>query len=235
MKIRQIALAANDLAPAVERLGEVLDTEVTYRDPLIKTFGLRNALFTVGSDFIEVVAPLREDASAARFLKSAGGDAGYMVIFQTDDLAAERARIEALGVRVVWEAALDEIATIHLHPRDMTAAIVSIDEARPAPSWHWAGPDWETGPRSGRASGITGVELAARDPRVTAERWSQVVRAEARPAADGAFEIALDAGRIRVLPCSPGEREGISRIELRAASPDFVGRVQAGGVEFVFS
>lgn len=235
MRIRQIALAAKDLAPAVERLGEVLDTQVSYRDPLIETFGLHNALFRVGSDFIEVVSPLHEDASAARFLESAGGDAGYMVIFQTDDLAADRPRIESLGVRVVWEVALDSISTIHLHPRDMTAAIVSIDEARPGPSWHWAGPGWETGPCSGRASGIAGVELAVRDPRATADRWSDVVRAEAIRSADGTFEILLDAGRVLVVPSSPGEREGIRRVELRAASPDCVGRVHVGGVEFVFS
>jgi hypothetical protein len=132
MRLRQVALVARELEPVVDDLGAVLGLEVAFRDPGVAEFGLRNAIFAIGDTFLEVVSPVRPDATAARFLERRGGDGGYMAIFQTTDLGAARARLERLGVRIVWEIAFDDIATIHLHPRDVGGAIVSLDEARPA-------------------------------------------------------------------------------------------------------
>jgi hypothetical protein len=85
-----------------------------------------------------VVSPLRDDCTGARYLRRRGGDGGYMVIVQTDDLEEKRRRIAATSTRIVFELALEDIATIHLHPRDTCGALLSID----APStveWRWAG------------------------------------------------------------------------------------------------
>ena len=96
----------------------------------------------IGNQLLEVVSPKEENTSAGRLLDRQGGDGGYMVILQTDDLAGARARAEAGGARVVWELALDDIATVHLHPRDVGGAIVSLDESKNPDDWRWAGPGW---------------------------------------------------------------------------------------------
>jgi hypothetical protein len=213
MRIRQIALVARDLAPAVETLEQVLGVEVCFRDPGVGVFGLENALVSIGDTFLEVVSPVRDDASAARLLARRGGDGGYMVILQCEELEKHRRRVEELSVRVVWETALEDIATVHLHPRDVGGAIVSLDEARPPESWRWAGRRWEEKVHTEVVRGIVGAELQSADPAALAARWSQVLACPARGVGD-AHEIALDGGRLRFVEATDGRGEGLGGIEL---------------------
>ena len=126
MRLRQIALVAAELEPVVEALRETFGLGEPFPDPGIDTFGLCNAVFPIGSTFLEVVSPTRPGTTAGRLLERRGGDGGYMVIVQSDSLAVDRERVGALGVRIVWETKLDDAETIHLHPRDVGGAILSI-------------------------------------------------------------------------------------------------------------
>ena len=103
-----------------------LDLREPYSDPGVEVFGLRNAVFALGDTFLEVVSPIRPDASAARLLERRGGDAGYMLMFQVEDLDAARRRAHEAQVREVLAISLDDIAEVHLHPADMRGAIVSL-------------------------------------------------------------------------------------------------------------
>jgi len=214
LRLRQVALVAADLDAAVEELQKVLDIEVGFRDPGVGLFGLRNAVLPVGNEFVEVVSPVEPGTTAGRWLERRGGDAGYMVIVQCDDLAAARARAESAGVRVVWETRLDaergepEAATIHLHPRDVGGAILSLDTMRPSEGWRWAGPAWRDHVRTSQVSGLAGAVLAAADPEATAARWSAVLGAAARAGADACHEIALDGSLLRFVP-AVDEGEGL--------------------------
>jgi hypothetical protein len=223
LRLRQVAFAARDLDAEVAGLGAALGIEVGFRDPGVAHFGLRNAVLPVGRDFLEVVSPVRDHAPAARFLARRDGRAGgYMAIFQVDDLAACRARLDRLGVRVVFAHAERVPATgartetLHLHPRDVGGAIVSLDESTPVAGWAWAGPDWERHVRTAVATGIAGLALGAPDPEALAARWAAVLDRPARPSADGgAFEITLDDGG--ALRFAPGAREEIAAVRVRAA------------------
>lgn len=219
MRLRQVALVARDLADAVDALTQALGIEVGFRDPGVAVFGLENAVMPVGDTFLEVVSPARAGTSAGRLLKRRGGDGGYMVIVQSDELAEDRRRLAALGVRVVWEATLDDIATVHLHPRDVGAAILSLDVAEPAASWRWAGPEWERHVRRDGAAEITAAELQAADPAALASRWAEVLARPATPREEG-FEIALDRGAVRFVRDLDGRGEGLGGIEVAAADPE---------------
>jgi hypothetical protein len=219
MHLRQVALVARDLEPVAAELCEAFGLEIALRDPGVAEFGLHNAVMPVGSAFLEVVSPVREGTTAGRFLAKRGGDGGYMVILQTDDLAADRQRLARLGVRIVWEVALDDIATIHLHPRDIGGAIVSLDQPRPATSWRWAGPGWETKAHTGIVRGITSVTLAAPDPGVLAARWAEVLGLGPPRRRGAVFEIALDPGVIRVAAAARGS-EGLVAIGLGAVDAE---------------
>ncbi|MDQ3739822.1 MAG: VOC family protein, partial [Actinomycetota bacterium] len=142
LRLRQAVLAARDLDAAVERLRDALPLGEPFADPGVGHFGLRNAVMALGDTFVEVVSPVREDTAAGRHLDRRG-DGGYMVMFQLDDLAPARERAAALGVRTVWELELPDIVDVHLHPRDMGAAIVALDRCDPPEGWRWGGPDWE--------------------------------------------------------------------------------------------
>lgn len=174
MRIRQIALVARDLEPALADLRAVFDLGDAFPDPGVAVFGLHNGVLPVGEHFVEVVSPTADGTTAGRYLERRGGDGGYMVIFQTRDLASRRRHFDALGVRTAWEIELDDIATVHLHPRDTGGALVSVDEARPWESWRWGGPDWRSKVRTTRVSGIAGVEMQSPDPHALAARWAEV-------------------------------------------------------------
>ena len=141
-RLRQVALVAHDCGQVAGELREAFGWGEPFHDPGVGRFGLTNAVFAAGDTFVEVVAPVQAGTTAGRYLERRGGDGGYMAIFQVPDLAAARARLPGLGVRVVWTADLPDIAGTHLHPKDVPGAIVSLDWAKPAGSWRWAGPAW---------------------------------------------------------------------------------------------
>jgi hypothetical protein len=231
MQLRQIALVARDLQGVVDDLCAVLGIEVCFRDPGVEEFGLHNALMPIGTSFLEVVSPLREGTTAGRLLERRRGDGGYMVIVQVDDLAAERKRIEELGVRIVWQVALSDAATIHLHPRDVGAAIVSFDEMRPPESWRWAGPEWRAHVHTDVTRRLVGAELQSPDPRALAERWSRVFARPVRELADGSHSLSLDGGALRFVGDLDGRGEGLSGIDVEVADPlEVVHRARARGV-----
>jgi hypothetical protein len=217
MHLRQVALVARVLEPVVADLCAVLGLEVAFRDPGVAAFGLRNAVMPVGTTFLEVVAPDAADTTAERYLDAHGGDGGYMVILQTADLDADRRRLTLSGVRIVWEITLDDIATVHLHPRDVGGAIVSLDQPCPPASWRWAGPAWQATAHTEVVRAITGVTIAARDPQRVAARWSAVLGlAPPQPHGDG-LVLALDPGELRFVP---GNDDRVVGVRLAAADAE---------------
>ena len=198
VRLRQLVIAAASLDVA-DTLAEVLGLGEAFPDPGVAEFGLINRVYAIGDQFLEVVVPTALTAPAGRFL-ARGGDGGYMAIFQTDDLAAARARADALKIRRVWNIDLPDISASHLHPADVGAAIVSIDEARPAGSWRWGGPDWEARSAPGR---LTGAVIHTGDPFAMAARWSEALGVKAK---GGVVEFA-DA----TLEFRPGTEERIAK------------------------
>ena len=72
MRLRQVALVAREIEPAVEALRSVLGLGDPFRDPGVAEFGLRNAVMPLGDDFLEVVSPVQPGTSAGRWLERHG-------------------------------------------------------------------------------------------------------------------------------------------------------------------
>jgi len=230
-RLRQVALVAAALEPTIAEIERTLGLAVGFRDPGVQEFGLRNAVFPVGEQFLEVVSPMRPGTTAGRFLERRG-DGGYMVLVQTDDLRGNRARVEGLGVRVVWEIAFEDIACIHLHPRDLGGAIVSLDEAVPPESWRWGGPRWPDAVRTDVCTAISGIEIAAWEPATMAARWGAVLDRAPEPDG-GAWTLGLDDATVRFVAAEQTRGEGFDALTLRAASPAVRGTHEIAGVRVV--
>jgi catechol 2,3-dioxygenase-like lactoylglutathione lyase family enzyme len=223
MRLRQIALVARDLDSARAEITGVLGLDYAYDDPGVGKYGLCNAVFPVGTTFLEVVSPQAPGTTAERLLGKRGGDGGYMVILQVDDLAAARARVHDAGARVVDQIDRDGAAFTHIHPKDIGGAILSIDRMIPKERWEWGGPHWTEHVRTDVSVAIIGAELQAEDPGRMASRWAAVLGRTAAKANSG-WRIALDEGEIRFVAVQDGRGEGLGGFDVAVRSPDEVRR-----------
>ncbi len=103
-------IVSSELERSSAMLAEALDLGEPFRDPGVGAFGLENAVFALGDCFLEVISPARPETAAGRYLQARGGDGGYMVIFDLEELEGARERAAALGVRVVWQIDLPDIS-----------------------------------------------------------------------------------------------------------------------------
>lgn len=206
-RIRQLVFASLDHGD-IDVLQQVLGLGEGFVDPGVGVFGLTNGVFALGDQFLEVVVPTEAATAAGRFLERSDGIGGYMAIFQTEDLDRVRARADALGIRRVWDIDVEDISASHLHPADIGAAIVSVDEARPAQSWRWGGPGWEARSAAGR---LAGLDVASVDPRALCARWGAVLGVEPIEVEIGNWRLMLDQG---VISFMPGDRDHLSAYTL---------------------
>ena len=181
IRLRQVVVAAADLAATTAAVQSAFGLGAAYADPGVAEFGLANAVLPIGDQFLEVVSPTTGKTAAGRWMDRAGGDAGYMVIFQVASIYAARHHLTTNGFRTVWSGDLHEISGTHVHPADIGGAIVSFDEARPEPSWHWAGPQWRSNVQTSIVRGIAGITMAATDPDKLAESWSRTLHLSLSP------------------------------------------------------
>jgi len=220
MRIRQIVFAAADLRAGATQLARLLALDPPYRDPGVAEFGLDNAVFVLGDQFVEIVSPTQGGTTAGRLIERRG-DCGYMLILQTDDFDRELARFERLGVRRVWAKDLDDIRATHLHPKDIGGAIVSIDQPTPPAAWRWGGPGWQVQPGLAGQQRVVGITVGAEDPAAMAARWAQVLGLGA-PVAQGATQrLVLDGGWVDFEPAD-ARGEGIRGYTLAVADRDAV-------------
>lgn len=173
IRLRQVALVAHDLDAAIADVKRHLQVDVCFRDSGVAEFGLHNALFRIGDQFLEIVSPITAGTTAGRLLERANGDCGYMAIFEVDDLDARMTQLASFGVRTVWQGDFRQIRGRHLHPKDTGGTLVSIDQPHHPGEWHWAGPAWRNAPGSA-FTGITGITLASADPTHLRARWQQL-------------------------------------------------------------
>jgi hypothetical protein len=216
MRLRQVAFAARDLDTVVGDLCAVLGIEVSFNDPSVAVFGLRNAVMPVGDTFLEVVSPTQADTAAGRYMARRGGDCGYMVMVQSPDSDLDRRRAAQLRVRQAWSIDLEDIRGTHLHPRDLGGALLSLDAAVPPAAWRGAGPDWTRKVHTAVAREIVGVEMQCAERDVVAERWSKLLDHPVGEAANGTLEIALQRGALRFAAGAPGA-DGVTAIDIAVA------------------
>jgi len=247
MRLRQIALVAYDLKPVAAQLNAVFGLRVAFRDLAVAKYGLVNVVMPVGGEFLEIVQPMTADASAARYLKRRGGDAGYMLIFQTEDALAQRSRLSGNGIRTIAKLDTPRYTLTHFHPGDFDGVLVSIDTAGDGSDWnqrfgHWppAGSEWcsFSGPD---AVGIAGATVQAKNPDAVAQRWAQLLESERCGAS-----LRFDGAEIKFVEPVDADGTGVVGVEIAVRDPGAVlaralslsiavqeSAIRIGGVSFV--
>ena len=223
LRLRQIAFVARELAPVEKEIVEVLGVEVCYRDPAVGYYGLENALFPIGNQLLEVVAPIKEETAGGRYLDRRGGDGGYMIITQCDDHEPRRQRVAELGIRLVADRDSEDYRLMQLHPRDTGGTFFELDEQlgenaqeRDGP-WHPAGPDWQRANRTERVGGIVAAEVQCDDPNAIAQRWAEIAEIDLE-----GNTMPLENATVRFVPIEDGRPEGLSAIDIAVNDKDAI-------------
>lgn len=240
MDIRQIVMVSGLRDPIVNDLCKLFNFEVAFNDPGVAHFGLENAVIPIGTDFLEVVSPVEENTTAGRYLNKRGGDGGYMIIIQVDKFEDSQKLVNEYNIKTVWETDLPKAKAMHLHPKQMGGAILSLDWMEPKESWKWAGPNWEEN-ISGPIKGIDGVEIQSDDPELMLNTWLRVLGDVER---DHENKILLDNTWIKFSQATDGRGPGISAFSLKAENSNEIieraqnlgfmvdGKITIGGVKF---
>jgi hypothetical protein len=158
-----------------------------------------------------------------------------MVITQCDDHEPRKARVKALGVRVVNHYDSGEFRNMQLHPKDTGGSFFEIDEMAgpdahaPDGPWEPAGRDWQRARRLERVTGILAAELQCDDPRKVAARWSEIAEIPLKDEA-GVPTLPLDNASLRFVPCTDGRPEGLGGIDVACADkPAILAAAKARG------
>lgn len=229
IRLRQIAVVASDLRKAALDIQTVLGVETCYTDPGVKIFGLKNMLWPVGTQFLEVVTPIEDGTAGGRYIDRRGGDSGYMVITQVDDVERRRARAAELGVRVAFD--LDHPGDhrgVQLHPADTGGSFFEMDQmlmdggdAVDGP-WYPAGKHWEPYVRTDITDGISAAELQSPEPDRLAARWSEIAEIDLTADETGNPTMALDNATLRFVEATDGRGEGLGGIDVIATDRDAI-------------
>ncbi|MDP6375311.1 MAG: VOC family protein [Pseudomonadales bacterium] len=221
LRLRQIALVAEQLAPVEKALCDVLGLEVCFRDPGVAHFGLENALMPIGNQLLEVVAPIKEDTAGGRYLDRRGGDGGYMVITQCDDHAPRKQRVAELGIRIVGKFETEDFSNMQMHPKDTGGSFFEIDEQKgdgahaPDGPWEPAGENWQRARALHRVRAITAAQVQCDDPAAVAARWAEIAQIDLDSDA-GTPVLRLENATLRFVPCTDGRPEGLGAIDVEA-------------------
>ncbi len=230
IRLRQIAVVAADLHRTGLDIGTVLGAEACFTDPGVKQFGLKNTLWPIGTQFLEVVTPIADNTAGGRYMTRRGGDTGYMVITQVDDVARRRARAAELGVRLAFDMHHPETGHdgIQLHPADTGGTFFEMDqmtmeggEAVGGPWWP-AGKNWEPYVRTDLVGGISAAEIQSPDPEPLARRWAEIAEIDLLRDDAGNPTIPLDNATLRFVPDPDGRGEGLGGIDVITQDRDAV-------------
>lgn len=236
LALRQICLVAQALEPATRALGAAFDLAIGHRDPEVAHFGLENALLPVGSDFLEIVAPVRPGTAAGRHLDRRGGDGGYMVILESDAAEWHADRIRARGVRLAFEVRRPDYLGFQFHPGDTGGAFLEIhwtpSVTDPAALYAPAGPDWRQAVRTDRVRGLAAARIQSADPLALARRWGDLLDRPVALDEAGDPVIALDRGALIFTLARDGRGEGLGGVDLIAGPRGPAGPLTLCGTRF---
>lgn len=218
--LRQVCLVAPELEPAIEEITRVLGIGRCYVDEGVAKFGLENTLMPIGRNFLEVVAPIEDNTAAGRFLQKRGGKGGYILVCQVDSEDHQklcRDNAAAMGIRVAYESSHDSYHLMQLHPADLNNAMWEIDwddHNEIEGMWKPAGGiDWLQHVRDDVTVRMTGAEMQAEDPELTAKQWGNIagVQPEAVP---GGYRVPLKNGELRFITDQDGRGPGLAGVDL---------------------
>ncbi len=101
-EIDHVAIAVDDLDAAVEYYRATYGVEVAHRE-VVERDGVEEALLKVAESYVQLLSPIRDDSTVAKFLATRG-EGIHHIGYRVDSCAEALERVKAAGGRVIDEA-----------------------------------------------------------------------------------------------------------------------------------
>ena len=100
-EIDHVAIAVNDLEAAIEYYRRAYGVDVEHRE-VIERDGVEEALLKVAESYVQLLTPVRDDSTVAKYLANKG-EGLHHVGYRVDDCAVALQAIKDAGGRVIDE------------------------------------------------------------------------------------------------------------------------------------
>ena len=247
MRLRQLVFVSKERDRLAKEICDVFDLKEAYNDPGLISFGLENVLIPLNDTFFEIVMPVQENTTAERFFEKIGGEGGYMIIVDVKNFEQENERVENSEIKIVWNGNRQEegihARTIHLHPKQVGGAILSLDKMIPEDEWLWAGTNWKKHINKSLVDCISGVILQSSDPNKLCSQW-ELALGKKRDSSS-ALNISLDQSNISFIKDLSSEEDKIYAFVIKTLDREAVienaklkgflinGEIYVGGIKII--
>jgi methylmalonyl-CoA/ethylmalonyl-CoA epimerase len=101
-EIDHVAIAVSDLEAAIAYYRDTFGAEVAHRE-VVEPDGVEEALLRVAESYIQLLTPVRDDSTVAKFLERKG-EGLHHVGYRVDDCAVALAAVKEQGGQAIDEA-----------------------------------------------------------------------------------------------------------------------------------
>jgi methylmalonyl-CoA/ethylmalonyl-CoA epimerase len=126
-EIDHVAIAVNDLEAAIAYYRDAFGAEVEHRE-VIETDGVEEALLRVADSYVQLLHPIRDDSTVAKYLANKGQGLHH-IGYRVDDCAVALERVKALGFRAIDDAPRPGsrgTTVAFLHPKDAFGTLIEL-------------------------------------------------------------------------------------------------------------
>ncbi len=227
-RIRHYVIASPDLDATCEAIYDFLDLAPTPpREGPSPTeqFGFTTRMMQIGNTLLEVVQPIRAQHTLHEWMAENGGPGGYMVVLQTFDAAALKARAAAQGLTLTRDMMFRGQHMIQFDYRHFGTHF-ELYQYTPEDNW-WGDPLNRNYPQPGAVREVAGCQVLVDDPDAIAAQIAQLFLGEQRGTSvtfeqqTVSFGAAVGRKGLAALelvardPSRAGDRRTISGLELR--------------------
>ena len=216
--MRHVVLATPDLDAVSAKLRAFLELPEGFRHDMGEILGFRNEMMMVGTTMVELVQPVKPDHRLQRWFAENGGQGGgYMIVFQTFDADAFRARADAERLRLTRDMLFRGQDMIQFDPKRFGTHLETY--RYDLPNGWWGDPVGRNYAKSPVASEIVAADVAVIDPpRDIAAQVGRLFEAKVQDTA-----VSFPGKTVRFRAAGSG-RHGLVTVDLTAARPGDRGR-----------
>jgi methylmalonyl-CoA/ethylmalonyl-CoA epimerase len=130
-RLNHIAIAVPDLAAAAALYRDTLGARVS--EPIeLPDHGVTTVFVELENSKIELLHPLGEDSTIAKFLQRSPDGGMHHICFEVTDIIAARDQLQAGGARVLGDgeprAGAHGKPVLFLHPKDFCGTLIEIEQ-----------------------------------------------------------------------------------------------------------